>query len=407
MSIDRMKLIDLWVGLPLCAILGTVSLLARRWRGQPQYLPPSPRRILVMKFFGLGSVIQAGPMLRAIRKRYPDSRFTFLTFPETAGLVRRMGVCDDIRTIRTGGLFAFVGDLLRQVLNFWADPVDMCIDLEFFSKFSTLVSLLSWSGTRVAFHLNNYWRWSVVTHPIYYNYYRHVSDVYADAAEAIGAPVTDRSPIALAIPDEARTAALEQLRGCGWDGRSRLIGINVNAGELSYERRWPVERFVVVIENLCLRDDVQPVLTGAANEVDYVRQVVERLSDEARRRLVNSAGKLSFDEFVAVMKEFDFLLTNDSGPLHIAYAQGTPSISLWGVGRPSFYGPRDETSSTLYGSLPCSPCLYMFTSEVGQWCKNRGDCMQRITVEDVWSVVERYLATAPDSRSAIRILQGW
>jgi ADP-heptose:LPS heptosyltransferase len=55
------------------------------------------------------------------------------------------------------------------------------------------------------------------------------------------------------------------------------------------------------------------------------------------------------------MDLFDFFLTNDSGPVHIAYAQGVDTISLWGVGRPSFYGPLTGNHSTLYRAVAVQP----------------------------------------------------
>jgi ADP-heptose:LPS heptosyltransferase len=407
MSIERMKAIDLWLGLPLCALAGMALRLAGRLRRRPPAIPVRPRRILVMKFFGLGSVIQAGPMLRAVRQRHPESRLTFLTFDGTARLVERMRLCDDVRVIRTRGMLRFAADVLRELWGFRRQPVDVCIDLEFFSKFSTLMSVLSGAHTRIAFHLNNFWRWSIVTHPVYYNYYRHVTDVYALAAAAVGAAVADRSPAPLHLPDEVCESARRQLLECGWDGASRLVGVNVNAGELSLERRWPPERFAAVVEWICTRDGVQPVLTGAPNECDYVQRVVDRLTPAARGRAVNTAGRWSFDELIAGIRLFDFLLTNDSGPMHIAYAQGVDSISLWGVGRPSFFGPLQGNHSTFYRQLPCSPCLYMFTSEIGQWCSHRGDCMQQIGVDEVRRAVESYLETPAAERARVRVAEGW
>ncbi|MFI5365537.1 MAG: glycosyltransferase family 9 protein [Candidatus Binatia bacterium] len=402
-----MKAIDHWVGLPLCACLGALTLLRRSLRPGRRSIPEQPRRIVVMKFFGLGSVVLASPMLRAIRQRYPNTTLTFLTFGSTAGLVERFGICDEIWSLRTDGLVAFATDVARQALRFSRHPVDICVDLEFFSKFSTLMGLLSRAPVRVAFQLNSFWRYSLVTHPVYYNYYRHVSDVYGDAAAAIAAPVTDKRPCRIAVEPDAVERCRERLRVAGWNGTDRLIGVNVNAGELSLERRWPGERFAAVLERLSASDGVQAVLTGAPDEADYVGGVVNLLSESAKQRIINVAGKLSFAEFIASMDLYDFFLTNDSGPVHLAYAQGVDTISLWGVGRPSFYGPLVGNHSTFYQHLPCSPCLYMFTSEVGQWCNHRADCMQAIGVDEVWNIVKAYIDTPRADRAKVRVAQGW
>jgi ADP-heptose:LPS heptosyltransferase len=181
--------------------------------------------------------------------------------------------------------------VVRQLARFAPRRVDVCIDLEFFSKFSTLMSVLSGAPIRVAFHLNSFWRYSVVTRPVYYNYYRHVSDVYGDAAATVGAKVIDKQPCRLAVEPASAQRCREQLRAAGWNGADRLVGVNVNAGELSLERRWPGERFATVLERLCAADGVRAVMTGASEEADYVAEVVALLSEPAKRRVINMAGR--------------------------------------------------------------------------------------------------------------------
>ncbi len=408
---ERMKIIDNWLGIPLCVCLGVLARLRARLTPRRREIPANPRRIMVMKFFGMGSVIQAGPMLRAVRQRYPDSALIFLTFDRTAGAVERMEMCTEVWAIRTDGVLRFGRDVLRLVGRFARQRMDVCIDLEVFSKFSTLMSVMTRAPVRVAFHLNNFWRHSLVTHPVFYNYYRHISDTCNDAAAAIGAPVTDMRPCRLSVADGAVERCRARLRAAGWNGRDRLVGFNVNAGELSVERRWPRERFAAVIEKLVVPGGATPhgpcvVLTGAPDEVEYVRGLVEGLSAAAQPRVINMTGALSFDEFVASMDLYDLFVTNDSGPLHVAYAQGVATVSLWGPGIPSFYGPPSGPHITLYKRLPCSPCLYLFTSQVGQWCNHRADCMRAIGVDEVWAAVQTHLGSPREATLGIAAGQG-
>lgn len=402
MPMERMRAIDNWIGLPLCLCVGAlVRLLAKLLPRRCEI--PDPRRIVVMKFFGMGSVIQAGSMLRAIAQHYPHSELIFLTFDRTAGPITRMGVCTEVRQIRTDSLSHFGADALRLVYGFMRDRADVSIDLEVFSKFSTLMSLMTRAPVRVAFHLNSFWRYSLVTHPVYYNYYRHVSAVYNDAAAAIGVTVTDTRPCRLNVGAGAEESCRRRLRDAGWNGTDELIGVNINAGELSVERRWPRERFAAVIEKLAAhhgaaRRGLRVVLTGAPDEAEYVSGLVHALSAAAQKLVINIAGELSFDELVASMDLYEFFLTNDSGPLHVAYAQGVATISLWGPGRPNFYGPPHGSHVTFYKRLPCSPCLYVFTSEAGKWCNHRGDCMPAIEVDEVWGAVRAYLDSPPQAR---------
>jgi heptosyltransferase-2 len=86
-------------------------------------------------------------------------------------------------------------------------------------------------------------------------------------------------------------------------------------------------------------------------------------------------------------------ITNDSGPMHLAAAQGVPMVSLWGPARPEFYAPRVERHEIVYENFRCSPCLfYMFTTFEGLWCGHQGWCMQAIQAARVTEAAERLLA---------------
>src|SRR6059036_2886226 len=131
-SLWVMKGIDHWVGLPLCFTLGVLVTLRHR------FWPRAPRPIrddgmlVVTKFFGIGSIIEATSLLAAIRRRYPGARLVFLTFQSNESLLRRIGLCTDVRVIRTRSPFLFVGDALRHIVWMRRHDVDAVVDLEFF-----------------------------------------------------------------------------------------------------------------------------------------------------------------------------------------------------------------------------------------------------------------------------------
>lgn len=396
-SFRLMRWIDHWVGLPTCFTLGLLATIARRILSGRRRTISGERTIAVLKFLGLGSILQATPLLRAIRRQYPQSRLAIITFEANEGLLRRLNLDAEIRTIRTRSPAAFARDVLAQVAWLMRNRVEAVIDLEFFSKFSTLLAFFSRAPVRVGFHLNDFWRRSLITHPIYFNYFRHITDIYRAAAEQIEVTIDDTS-ISPIVFDEATVRKVDQsLAGFGWAKGRRLLGVNVNAGEMSLERRWPPERFAAVVETLLRRHaDLLVVLTGSPGEQPYVESVHERLAKDVATRVAVTAGLWTLDEFAAALTRFDAFLTNDSGPMHMAAAQGTPTVSLWGPGRPDFYLPRIPQSRAIYSHYPCSPCLYMFTAFEGMWCRHEGWCMQAIEAESVADAIEAMLQPPPD-----------
>ncbi len=390
-----MRWIDHWVGLPLCFVLAILVWVVRR------ILPKRRREIsgngtlVVLKFFGLGSIMQATPLLRAIRQQYPSARLAFVTFQANAGLLRRLRVCDELRIIRTDAPRHFVLDTLRQIIWLRRHRVEAVLDLEFFSKFSTLMAFLSGAHIRVGFHLNDFWRYTLVTHPVYFNYYRHITDVYQQMAARIGVTITDTQLSRIDPGEAARQSAERFLREHGWSPGIPLLGVNVNAGDMSLERRWPLERFAVLIHALLdRRPDLRVLLTGSPDEKEYVESIRVHIPPAVHDRIIVSAGSWSLDEFVAALPLLSAYVTNDSGPMHLAASEGVPVVSLWGPGRPDFYAPRTPAHRAVYADYPCSPCLYMFTAFEGMWCDHEAWCMQAIQPGVVVEAVEGVLAAA-------------
>lgn len=391
-----MKSTDHWLGLPLCFVLGLGAMIARAIFRRPHQAVSGQHPIAVFKFFGLGSIVEATPLLRAIRKRYPDAPLVFVSFSGNRELLELSGLCSRVYVIRTSSIGAFARDVLATVWRLRRIRVQAVIDLELFSKFSTLLSFASGAPVRVGYHLNDFWRYSLVTHPIYYNYFRHLSDVFCEAGEAIDAPVVQRGLEPFPLPPAARAGAMTLLKSHGWHSGQKLLGVNVNAAELSLERRWPIDRFAAVVERLLAGDEqLRVVLTGSSDEQAYVKQLPPLLSEAARRRTIVACGRWSLTEFLAAAQLFDVLLTNDSGPLHLAAAQGAAIVSIWGPTRPAFYAPAATAHQAVFADYRCSPCVGMFTTFEGMWCGRAAWCMRMIEPPAVIQAVETMLASRP------------
>jgi len=400
-----MRWVDHWVGLPLCFTFGLLATAARKILPRRKVTLSGERSLAVLKFFGRGSILEATPMLKALRNRYPHARLVFVTFDSNEVLLRRLNICTDLRIIRTTSPLQFIVDVLAQVVWLRRHRVEAVIDLEFFSKFSTLLAFLSGAKIRVGFHLNDFWRYSLVTCPIYFNYFHHLTDVYEQAAQRLDAQITDRKMSLFTPTDIARRSAEQFLRQCGWTPGAPLLGVNVNAGDLSLERRWPIANFAEMVRLLLEeQEDLYVVLTGSPPERAYVVSLVDRLPTGLRGRVIVAAGQWSLEEFAAALSMFDGFVTNDSGPLHLGASLGVPMVSIWGPSRPEFYAPRVDNLCVIYANYPCSPCVGMFTTFEGMWCDHEAWCMQTIEPSRVLGAVQKMLAEARAKRRADSLL---
>jgi ADP-heptose:LPS heptosyltransferase len=390
MRMKILKFVDHWCGQPLCIILGAIHRITHPfYKVRPKTpLKETPVSILAIKFFGLGSIVLASRMLKSVKIKYPHARIIFLTFKNNEDLVRRLQIADEIKTIDSGSLFRLLRSIFITLIYFSLNKPTISIDLEFFSKFSTIMSYLSGARWRAGFYIATFWRKSLVNVPVYFNYARHILEIYSMVGRAIGIETDEPlTPCSIPFTTEEESYVTRLMKEKNITESDLLLGINVNASDLAYCRKWPREKFAEVITVL-LREDkgLKIFLTGTLNEREYTGYVSGLLAEDIRERVFDLSGVLNFGQFMALLYKLHIFLTNDSGPLHLAGAQGTRIISIWGPGSPYLYGPYGQERSrhrVIYKNLACSPCLYIYRTDAAYFCKGSAPCLENINVDEV------------------------
>jgi len=137
-------------------------------------------------------------------------------------------------------------------------------------------------------------------------------------------------------------------------------------------KKWPLERVITVMNWLHSEHQLDCVLAGDALDANDASEIQSQLDFT----LHVAAGKLNLLGFAALCEKASLFLGNDSGPLHIAAAMGTPSLGLYGPGDPIFH-PRASNAAFLHHILECNPCDQVH-------CKYKENpCIQRISVDEV------------------------
>ncbi len=376
MTIRTMRFLDRYLGIPLCWILGPFLRVVRMERRRSNQ--HSAKRILVIKLFGLGSIVLATPALTLIRNAFPTSRITFLTFEENRELAERLPLIDEVITIRRMSFFAFIGGTIRTVNRFFFRPFDVVYDFEFFSKYSTLLAGLSLAPTSVAFALPTRWKSLFLTHQAPIDKTRHVTSSFCALVRChthTSADVPPVTPPMIAPDDHAALLAKFHLHA------NPLVCINVNAGVTFPERRWPAEFFAELVSRMAQERDCQFCFIGTYVERRYVERIIART--RCQDRCINTCGLLTIPELGAMFQRCEFVLSNDSGPLHLAAALGIPTIGLYGPESPAFYGPVSESAATVYKNISCSPCMNVYSAKDFR-CPFNARCMREISVEEVF-----------------------
>lgn len=166
----------------------------------------------------------------------------------------------------------------------------------------------------------------------------------------------------------------------------KYIVINPNASDLRVERRWPKESFALILQNLLKEQpDLQLILIGNAAEKEYVNSLEGLLRPS--KNLINTAGKLNLSELIFILKHAALMLTNDTGPMHMAFALQTKTIALFGPCSPDQYGAKTN-GVAFYKKVACSPCVHKYILPP---CKGNNICMKHIGTEEVQDALRSQL----------------
>ncbi|WKZ57112.1 MAG: glycosyltransferase family 9 protein [Bdellovibrionota bacterium] len=399
-SFHARQTIDHMVGGPIAWLLNMCARMLGAILGRDHSLQSPPRRVLVMKFVGLGSIVRASFLLRELRERYPDAHIIFLTFPGCVQLVKMFDEVDEVKVIRDGSLFSLTWDVAEFVLYCIGYPIDLVIDLEVHSKFSSIMTALSRGRDRAGFAgVTSRFRRGLYTHLVFWNPTEYVDRAYQQLGRSLGLDgATQPLQPRLTVKDEAECFAWMQAQGIS--PKATMIGINPNASDMKEERRWPEPYIIDLIRALPAERGIVVVLVGSKAERERAERIRAACAGSSVTVCV-SAGALSIAAFCVLLQQLKVFITNDSGPLHLARLFDTPTISLWGPTNPEQYNPRAGSKSIeLYEPIYCSPCTH-FSDEAP--CGGNNQCLKRISWQRVYqSVAELAAFHVPASVSAHR-----
>jgi ADP-heptose:LPS heptosyltransferase len=406
MRVDTMRRIDLWVGRPLAALLTGLQRLAHRFK--PPRQPAEIKRILFIELSEMGSTIIADPAMRRARELYPQAELYFLIFAKNRASLDILGTVARERTI-TIDSDDFRGLTLSTVAALWRirrSRIDLVIDLELFSRFSSLLSLLSGAPLRVGFHRfhnEGLYRGNHLTHPVQYNPHQHMAKnflalVHAAAEGSAVMPHTKRrftdqeTRLTPYQADPARRAALRQRLIQAYPalaGAGKWVILNPNASELMPLRKWPLEQFGALAERLLRDADVAVLITGAASEKPDAEAIARRA---ANGRLADLTGFTRLDELPLLYTLATAMVTNDSGPAHFAAPTGLKTYVLFGPETPLLYGALNPNAEFFFKGLACSPCVSAANHRKSPCTDNQ--CMKQIEVGEVYDRVGSFLGSA-------------
>jgi len=399
-SVNTMRAIDHWVGVPLCAIASPVVALIDSIKNIFNRGPQTPKRLLFIELSEMGSAILVDPAMRNAQAR--GAELFFLIFKSNRASLTLLNTVkpENIFTIDSSSLSGLIKDTLRFLWIARWKRIDTVIDLELFSRFTALLTGLCGARRRVGYHIfhgEGLWRGFMLTRKVHYNPHIHITKnflslIHAAFAQEIEVPFSKIHIADSEVKLEQAVIhpeALEKVRAriekkakeanIPYEhGKSRLILINPNASDLLPQRRWAQQRFSELIQVVNQRYPEDLILiTGSPAEFVYVDKV--RAVANVKNAL-NFAGQVSFAELPPLYTLSDVMVTNDSGPGHFSAVTPLRTVVLFGPETPALYGSVGN-SIAITANLACSPCVSAANHRKTP-CQDNV-CMQAITVDQV------------------------
>lgn len=337
------------------------------------------KRILIIKLSSLGDVIHALPVPEALKTVYPSARVSFLVNREYGDLLIGNPRIDEIflfeRKIK-GGFFKAISSNLKLLKILRSRGFDLVIDLQGLLR-SGLIAWFSRSKNIVGFENSR------EGSRFFYNHKISVPDQNIHAVDRY-----------LLFP-----------KSMGWNEKPKFIIKLHKNNELFIEdfiraeklktflpiiaiqpmARWPTKEWshknFARLGNLIQKSkEYQVVFLGSKEELSEIKEIV-RLMEEPP---VIATGKLSLKQLAAFLKKCALLVTNDSGPMHLAVALNVPVLALFGATDFRRTGPYQMENHVISKNVECSPCLK-------RTCLNHAfpmECMERITPEEVFEKIK-------------------
>jgi lipopolysaccharide heptosyltransferase II len=368
--------------------MNNTSKQAARWK--------AARKILCVRLDTLGDVLMTTPALRAIRESAPGRSVALLTSSagrEIAKLIPEIQqtIIYDSPWMKATAARPDSGPEYEMAEELRAAQFDAAIIFTVYSQSplpSAFLCFLANIPLRLAHCRENPYQlltdW--VPDPEPDRLLRHEVRRQLDLVGTVGCS-SHNERLSLAVPPPARLTVDLMLRGLGLSGTDDWIVIHPGASAPS--RRYPPASFAEAARVLA-QEGRTVVFTGTNGETELVRQIQERMGLPS----YSLAGKLQLGEMAALLERAPLLISNNTGPVHMAAALGTPIVDLYALTNPQ-HTPWATPHRVLYHDVPCKYCYKSICPE------GHHNCLHLVRPEEVVSAAREMLAAVGDQRLAI------
>ncbi len=329
-------------------------------------------KIGLIRFSSLGDVILTTGIIRELKREFDDAEITMITSSRYLDIFRSNPHLNKNLVIE-GKSFSDVSRLIKKVRN---ERFDILADLHLNPR-SLLVSCASRSRKKLRYSKCRRLR-SMMVSTKNRQMCGHVVDRYFAPFEKLGLKSTNLKP-EIWIDGETRRSMNATI------GNGNMPLVAVSPGAKRATKRWLAEKYGRLCRSLIETEKAKVIIVGDKEDT----QIAHKIRNIAGKNIIDLTGKTSLLQLAAVLRRSSVLVTNDSGPMHMAAATGTPVVAIFGPTVPEFgFSPLGERDRVIEKQLPCRPCSLHGSEQCSQ---NGFKCMRDVTAEEVIEAVSHVL----------------
>jgi heptosyltransferase II len=338
------------------------------------------KRILVVRLDRIGDVLLSTPVIKNLRDAYPQSYIAFMVRPYARDIVRGNPYLNDVIVYDKEGEESSFSGNLKFISYLREKRFDIAIILHLMKR-THLLMFLAGIPERVGYDKKmGALLTKRIPHTKHYGL-KHEIDYSLAVLEYLGVDTKDHSlymPLGSTSEIKAEELFRDNAIGAG------EIVIALNPGASCASKRWPVSKFAEAADRLKEKYGARILIVASADD----RAFGDEVHSSMRGSSINLSGATTISELASVLKRVKLFISNDSGPVHIACAVGTPVISIFGRSDPGLsperWGPTGKCDIALHKPGGCEICL-------AHNCVSNLKCLEAITVNDVLAAAAKIL----------------
>lgn len=342
-----------------------------------KFLHLHPRNIIIRMPNWLGDAVMATPLLTDIKKHWKAAKLTAILPQHLTPLLQHDVDVDEVIGFQRENHWLRRWENPNMIRLLQKGQYDLGILLT--NSFSSgwwfyrgnVKNTIGFVGNLRSFLLDY-----PIKRPCYESM-QHLVYTYKYLLQPLGIPLSQTKP-RIQITEEEKEEMKKWLQRWGVSSSAQLIGINPGAAYGS-AKCWPPERFKSVIKKLSSHPDISILVFGDEGTAEIAKQICHGCS----ANVIDLSTKTTLRQLITLISLCDLLLTNDSGPMHIASAVQTPLVAIFGSTSEVKTGPY-EGGTIIHKHVECSPC-YLRT------CPIDFRCMKQIEVNEVLSAIQNIL----------------